>query len=47
MPSKKDRDLVDFVKSTLIPDLKESGRTYTASDMSGLVKIIEKLWKGK
>ncbi len=45
MPSEKDRDLVDFVKSTLIPDLKSSGRRATARDMSGLVKIIENLWR--
>ena len=33
----------DFLKSTLIPDLRESGKEYTADDFKKAVTIIEQL----
>jgi hypothetical protein len=33
----------DFLTSTLIPDLRESGKEYTADDFKKAVTIIEQL----
>lgn len=43
--AQSDRDFVDFIKHTLAPELKESGRTETAKDFKRLVRMIEKLWR--
>ena len=35
------QEMVDFCKTTLIPDLEEAGQTATAADMRRLVSIAE------
>jgi len=43
MSSKQDlTQYLRFLKGTLIPDLKESGKVYTAKDFERLAKIINK-----
>ena len=41
--SKKDREFIEFLKTTLIPDLIRSGTTETAEDFKHCIRIIEKL----
>lgn len=38
-------DFVEYLEKTLIPDLKESGREYTAQDFETAVKHIRDSWK--
>ena len=35
------QEMIDFCKTTLIPDLEEAGQTATAADMRRLVSIAE------
>ena len=35
-----DKEFIEFIKYTLVPDLKESGYTSTAQDFNRLLKII-------
>lgn len=38
--TKSDKEFIEFIKYTLVPDLKESGYTSTAQDFNRLLKII-------